>query len=134
MSFPISSVCSAADSTATSVRPGDRLGVEVEWWFADGETTPAHVSQCLHFLQDGRIAFQLDLPFRVELAGVEDDGRMRYVSRFAVTVPEGVSGTVVPAFGLYRPGVRSRRLAPETERATDRRRILLEPIEIAAAP
>lgn len=123
----------AVRPSAPTVRAGGRLGVEVEWWFAEGAVPPAHVAEFLHFLQNGRIVFQQDLAFGVELSAVDDDGRMHYITRFAMTVPEGVSGPVTPALGLFRPGLRNRRLVPETNLPTHRRRILLPPIEIEPA-
>ena len=121
--------------SADSVRPGDVLDVEIAW-HSDGDlATPLYRTfQSLHFLQNGKIVYQHDIPFFVETADTAPDGHPRYVSRLSVTIPEGVSGEVVPAFCLYRPGLRSQRLKPDTELPTSRNRILLSPIEIETAP
>lgn len=114
-----------------SVRPGDTIGIDIEWHFSLRESSPPHyVLQGLHFLRDGKVVFQQDIPFLVELDGVAPDGNMRYVSRFSTAVPEGMTGQVVPAFCLYRRGIRNRRLKPDTELEMSRRRILLPPITI----
>ena len=120
----------AARSLASPVRSGDAIKMEVEWHFADGETAPPHVAQGLHFLVDGKIAFQCDMPFAVELDGVDETGRPRFVTRFSVPVPEGVTGSVTPAFCLYRPGLRSKRLTPDTALPVSRKRILLDPVTV----
>lgn len=120
----------AARTSSPTVHPGDEIKLEIEWYFADGETAPPFLAQGLHFLRDGRIAFQCDVPFAVELGGVDETGRPRFVTRFSVPVPEGVSGDLVPAFCLYRPGLRSHRLAPDTELPVSRKRILLDPVAV----
>ena len=121
--------------SADTVRPGDVLDVEIEWHSAGGMVTPLYSTfLCLHFLQDGKIVFQHDMPFFVEVDNPAQDGHSRYVSRLSVRVPEGVAGEVVPAFCLYRPGIRSRRLKPDTDLPTSQNRILLSPIEVTSQP
>ena len=121
--------------SADTVRSGDVLDVEIEWHSVGGMVTPLYSTfLCLHFLQDGKIVFQHDMPFFLETADPAPDGHLRYVSRLSVTVPDGVAGEVVPAFCLYRPGIWSRRLKPDTERETSKSRLLLSPIEVTPQP
>ena len=120
--------------SVAETHPGDTIDVVVEWFFAAGTSPSANLFQGLHFLVDGKRVFQCDVPFQVELDDVDEAGRQRYVSRFSIAVPKGVSGDIVPAFCLYRPGLRSQRLAPDTDLPTSRKRILLPPIPCRSAP
>ena len=120
----------AVRRSSETVHPGDEIKLEIEWFFADGETAPSLVFQGLHFIQDGKIVFQCDEPFAVEIGGVDETGRPRFVTRFSVPVPDGVIGSIVPAFCLYRPGLRSQRLAPDTALPVSRNRILLDPVAV----
>ena len=121
-------------ATKSSVRPGDTVAVYVQWYFTKGAAPHHSLFQALHFLVDGKVAFQCDAPFRVELGDVDEDGHQLFVSHLSVEIPDKVSGEIVPAYCLYWPGLRSRRLAPDTELPTSRKRLLLDPIPCIPAP
>lgn len=106
----------------SSSRDGSDL--VLRWTAAPAFVPPHGTYAFLHFLdENGRIAAQSIAPLVLETIGPDPNGAPLLESR--IPLPDNLPSGLSPVFGLFRPGLLSRRQTPDTDLPTTRKRIRL---------
>lgn len=113
-------------SWPATVHAGDEFAFEAEWRLAPGFHCPSNIGLFVHFLRDGTIAFQMDVPLSLHTDGFDALSEVFDSTKHSVMVPSGTaSGPYTPVLGLCRYGLLGGRLAVETDLPTLRRRVVV---------
>ena len=103
------------------------LFVALDWRIAPGFSWPEKMFVFLHGLNgEGKIAFQLDEPFRLDPSRYGSHRGRVTTTVHRVPVPSGVApGEYRVLLGLLKPGLLPRRVVSQTELPVSKRRVVL---------